>query len=357
MVYRAIGLMSGSSLDGLDIVFAEFDVTGQKWSYEIKQAECISYSEEWTQKLKRATSLPAADYMQLHVDYGHFLGETVKAFIQKHNLEFKVQLIGSHGHTTFHNPATHLSHQLGDGAAIAAITGINVVSDLRNMDVALGGQGAPIVPIGEKNLLDNYDYFLNIGGIANISANKEPYIAFDICAANRVLNLLANETGLSFDEGGALARKGQVHHQLLAQLNQLDYYNQSFPKSLSNQFGTDIVFPLIKQSDLSTADALCTYAEHVAMQVGSALESVRANASEKMLITGGGALNHHLVERIQLHTDVEVIIPDELLIRYKEALIMAHIGILRWREEYNVLSTVTGAQQNSVGGAVWSGQD
>lgn len=357
MVYRAIGLMSGSSLDGLDIVFAEFDVTGQKWSYEIKIAECITYTEEWTNKLKHAISLSAADYLQLHVDYGHFLGETVKAFIQQHNLEFKVQLIGSHGHTTFHNPSSHLTHQLGDGAAIAAVTGINVVSDLRTMDVALGGQGAPIVPIGEKLLMGNYDYFLNIGGITNISANKDPYIAFDICAANRVLNLLANEAGLPFDNGGALARQGQVHHQLLAQLNQLDYYNQSFPKSLSNEFGTAIVFPMIKKASLSTEDALCTYAEHIAMQVGSALEAVHASESEKMLVTGGGALNSYLMERIQLHTEVEIIIPDELLIRYKEALIMALIGILRWRDESNVLSSVTGAQRNSVGGAVWSGQD
>ena len=201
MIYRVIGLMSGSSLDGLDIAFAEFAETGGKWSYEILNAECVEYSKMWQEKLKNAVLLSALDYQLLHTEYGHYIGKMVNEFIEKHGLEHKVSLIASHGHTTFHLPQQLMTAQLGDGAAIAAETKLNVVSDLRALDVALGGQGAPIVPIGEKLLFAGYDYFLNIGGIANISINENgKYIAYDVCAANRVLNMLAAEEGLQYDE-------------------------------------------------------------------------------------------------------------------------------------------------------------
>ncbi len=190
MIYRAIGLMSGSSLDGLDIAFAEFHENGGKWDFEIKAAECYPYSTEWVNRLKKATELNAFDYQLLHIEYGHYLGREVNRFIDAHDLHYQVGLVSSHGHTTFHDPSRGLTAQLGDGASIAAETGLPVVSDLRAMDVALGGQGAPIVPIGEQLLFNDYAYFLNVGGIANISFNQTPYIAFDVCAANRVLNML-----------------------------------------------------------------------------------------------------------------------------------------------------------------------
>jgi anhydro-N-acetylmuramic acid kinase len=353
--------MSGSSLDGLDLAFAEFEVTGNRWSYQILSADCYPYPEEWIEKLSTATRLPARDYMQLHVDYGHLLGTFVNRFIEAHQLQYKVQLIGSHGHTTFHNPATRLTHQLGEGAALAATTGINVVSDLRAMDVALGGQGAPIVPIGEKWLLHEYRYLLNIGGIANLSCNANPYTAFDICAANRVLNLLVQPTGQAYDAEGRLARSGQVNFALLQELNSLGYYQQPFPKSLANEFGTDVVYPLIKQKGLPVADELCTYTEHIALQLKAALQQLPAPATsqqEQLLATGGGAFNTYLIERMQYHLpDLSLVVPDAQLINFKEALIMAFMAVLRWREEPNGLSSVTGAGRDSVGGAVWSGQE
>lgn len=361
MVYRALGLMSGSSLDGLDLAFAEFDVTGNRWNYQILSADCYEYTKEWMEKLRTAPQLSAAAYMQLHADYGQLLGTYVNRFVEAHQLQYKIQLIGSHGHTTFHSPATRLTHQLGDGAALAAATGINVVSDLRNMDVALGGQGAPIVPIGEKWLLQQYRYFLNIGGIANLSCNTEPYSAFDICAANRVLNLLVQPTGRAYDEGGRLARSGQVNEALLRELNDLAYYRQPFPKSLANEFGTDVVFPLIKEKGLPLADELCTYTEHIAQQLKAAIELLPAGnptQGAQLLATGGGAFNTYLVERMQHYVPtIEIVVPDEQLINFKEALIMAFIAVLRWREEPNCLSSVTGAGRDSVGGAVWSGQE
>jgi anhydro-N-acetylmuramic acid kinase len=364
MFYRVIGIMSGSSLDGLDIAFVEFEETGRKWSYEIKAARCLPYPIEWFQKLQNPTALSAYDYLLLHTGYGKYIGEQVNAFIDDFDLHHKIQLISSHGHTTFHSPLEGMTAQLGDGAAIAATTQINVVSDLRAMDVAFGGQGAPIVPIGEKLLLDDYTYFLNLGGIANLSY-KSPngYIAFDICAANRVLNMLAKAEGKEFDDGGAIAAAGRVYTPLLTRLNTLNYYSLPYPKSLANTFGTDEVFPLVNDFDISTSDKLRTYVEHVVMQIGYAVQKVGVNpdaATNKLLATGGGAFNTFLVQRLTQTLkafNIEVVVPDAMLINYKEALIMALIGVLRWREEYNVLDTVTGASRSSIGGAVWIGQE
>lgn len=363
MTYKVIGLMSGSSLDGLDIVFAELVFDGKKWQYEILVADCLPYSDKWITKLRDAINLNASDYMLLHAAYGHYLGQQVNQFIETNNLHYKVALIASHGHTTFHDPANKMTAQLGDGAAIAAVTQLPVVSDLRALDVAFGGQGAPIVPIGEKLLLGDHAFFLNLGGIANISFNKDDeYLAFDVCPANRVLNLLSADAGKLFDEGGQLAASGNINQALLEKLNALEYYRQPFPKSLANDFGTNIIYPIIKDSGCSIPDALRTMTEHIAIQVKKSVEELLTNEppqNKSLLATGGGAHNHFLIERIQDHleaSNINVIIPDKQLINYKEALVMALIGVLRWRQEYNVLHTVTGASRDSIGGALWIGQ-
>lgn len=373
MIYNVIGLMSGSSLDGLDIAYVEFGEKAGKWDYEIKCAGCIGYDEKWTQKLKDAVHLCAKEYQLLHTDYGRYLGEMVNEFIEKFQLDHKINLIASHGHTTFHFPERRMTHQLGDGAAIAAQTQLPVVSDLRSMDIAFGGQGAPIVPLGEKLLFGDYDYFLNIGGIANVSINSEPtnnadsyldskeIIAFDVCAANRVLNMIAAEKNKPYDEDGKMASSGKINEALLEKLNALEYYKVVFPKSLANSFGTGIIYPLIKNSNLSTEDSLCTYTEHIAIQVKSSLESQFSNTDiRKLMITGGGAFNKFLVARISKHLqeiNFEVYIPEDDVVIYKEALIMALLGVLRWREQYTVLSSVTGALRNSIGGALWLGTE
>ena len=361
MVYKTIGLMSGSSLDGLDIVFVEFHENAGKWSYEILNADCYSYSDEWITKLKTSISLNALDYQLLHVDYGHYLGRQVIKFIEENELQYKIALIASHGHTTFHIPGKKMTAQLGDGAAIAAETQLPVVSDLRALDVAFGGQGAPIVPIGEKLLLGDYNYFLNLGGIANLSVNTDQYIAFDVCAANRVLNMLANDAGKEYDKDGEMASQGKINNSLLEKLNQLDYYRQAYPKSLANDFGTDIVYPLIKKESISINDALRTYSGHIAVQIKKAIAGFRLPTQNSWLLaTGGGALNIFLIEQLKEHLkelSIDVIVPDKKLVNYKEALIMALIGVLRWREEYNVLSSVTGAAKDSIGGALWMGQE
>jgi anhydro-N-acetylmuramic acid kinase len=366
MVYRVIGVMSGSSLDGLDIAFATFQENAGKWTYEIKNAVCYNYTADWIGKLKQTTSSSAKEYQLLHAAYGHYLGEQINRFIEENNLQYQVALISSHGHTTFHLPSQKMTAQLGDGSAIAAETQLPVVTDLRSLDVAFGGQGAPIVPVGEKLLLGDYDYFLNLGGIANISINAGQYSAFDVCPANRVLNMLANDAGKEFDDGGGLARNGNINEGLLQKLNALNYYQQAFPKSLANEFGTDVVYPLIRNSGCVTTDGLRTYVEHIVIQVREAINQAallnRGLVTEdyRLLVTGGGAFNTFLMERLKEQLkdlNIAVIVPDENLVKYKEALIMAFIGVLRWRQEYNVLSSVTGATRDSIGGALWIGQE
>jgi len=384
MVYKVIGLMSGSSLDGLDIVYVHLQEgvssikdSPRKWEFSILHAACYPYSKEWRDKLAGARDLRAGEYLLLHTAYGQYLGEQVQHFIEEHQLHYQVHLIASHGHTTFHSPENNMTAQLGDGAALAARTGINVVSDLRAMDVALGGQGAPIVPVGEKLLLQDYAYFLNLGGIANVSVHGADrtagggFAAFDVCPANRVLNELAKRTGKEYDDNGALAAGGKVDEELLGRLNALPYYDKPYPKSLANEFGTETVLPMVRKAmdggaahpgvvdsaGLSVGDALRTYVEHIAIQVRRAVEEMGPG---RMLITGGGAHNGFLIGRLQellTPLGIEVVVPDRQLVDYKEALVMALIGVLRWREENTVFASVTGASRDSIGGAVWIGQE
>jgi anhydro-N-acetylmuramic acid kinase len=363
MEYRAIGLMSGSSLDGLDIVYATFLEQAGQWSFTLEAADCIPYSNVWIERLRNAPELSAKDYCLLHADYGHWLGAQVNAFIERHHLQYKIAVVGSHGHTTFHLPAQRMTGQLGDGAALAATTGLSVVTDLRALDVALGGQGAPIVPIGEKYLFAGTQYFLNIGGIANISLAADPYVAFDVCAANRVLNMIASLQGLSYDKGGALAASGTINAPLLKKLEGLSYYTQPFPKSLANDFGTDVVFPLVHASGLSVQDMLATYSRHIVLQIAASVQQLNAGRSSqptRLLATGGGACNDFLIAQLTQLLEplgVTVQVPSLDIVQYKEALIMAFMAVLRWRQEYTVLSSVTGAARDSIGGALWTGQE
>jgi anhydro-N-acetylmuramic acid kinase len=357
--------MSGSSLDGLDIAFVELQQVSGRWTYNLRHAVCYEYPKEWMDKLSRATSLDAAGYQLLDAEYGRYCGELINRFIDENNIQYQAQLICSHGHTSFHIPDSGISCQLGNGAAIAAVTGINVVNNLRSMDVALGGQGAPIVPIGEKLLLGDYLFYLNIGGIANISLNHESrYVAFDVCPANKVLNLLVKESGKQFDDGGQLAGTGEINESLLNMLNDFEYYTMPYPKSLSNDFGTDVIYPLIKKRNADTGDDLRTYVEHICAQISSAVVRLQSDfnlsGEQKMLVTGGGARNSFLIKRLSetlagLNVTLEMASDD--LIDFKEAIIMALIGVLRWREENNTLASVTGASRDSIGGSVWIGQE
>lgn len=350
--------MSGSSLDGLDIAYTQLTEISGKWSYEILQAECLPYRADITNDLRRAHTLTVPEFLKLHTRYGHYLAEQVNGFVERNNLQHKVHFIASHGHTVWHEPAARTTTQIGDGAAIAAHTLLPVISDLRNMDVALGGQGAPIVPIADKLLFAEYDFCLNIGGIANVTVNREEApLAFDICPANQLLNHFALHLEKEYDDRGTMARSGNSNEAVLERINQVAFYNLSIPKSLHNGFVTEEVLPHFNGLDNGN-DALHTSTRHIATQIVKAvLPHHTRGQAQKMLVTGGGAFNDFLMETLQEElskvTAIELVLPDEQTIKHKEAVAMALIGTLRWREEANALHTVTGASRDSVGGAMW----
>jgi len=360
MVYNVIGIMSGSSLDGLDIAFVQLDEIRGNWTYQVLNATCVPYPAEWHQQLKHASQVSVPEYLKLNTAYGRYIGEAINEFIKSNALDHKVHFIASHGHTVFHDPANYTSTQIGDGATIAAVTSLPVITDLRSIDVALGGQGAPIVPIGDKLLFGQYDYKLNIGGIANITVpHNEDVLAFDVCTANQALNALAAKADKKMDENGEMAAQGSILLDVLSELNGQAYYSKPAPKSLSNEAAIELAFPSLMESPHSLQDMLHTYVQHIADQVATAVQQYPAGKeTATMLITGGGAFNAYLVHKIQAALEplnVMVQLPDETTIKFKEALVMALIGTLRWREETNVQASTTGASRDSIGGALWMG--
>lgn len=349
---NVIGLMSGSSLDGIDMVDVDFWNDGE-WHFRIVAKDNFEYDAEWKRLLSEAFYLTPGDLQSLDVRYGKLLGEVTKAFIDRHNL--KPEIVASHGHTVFHRPQEHFTLQIGDGQALANTCGLEVINDFRTEDVLKGGQGAPLVPIGDKLLFPEYPYCLNIGGIANISYDIDSQrIAYDICIANQALNHLAGlfDKNKCYDKDGLIARSGVIDSQLLEKLNAFSYFSQKPPKSLGREFFEENIKPLLAQASqrISTQDILATFVEHIAIQIGKSIENQPVG---KMLITGGGARNKFLVERIQANTKHEIVIPDNDIIDYKEALVFAFLGLLRKRNEINILKSVTGAGSDSCSGHIY----
>ena len=343
--------MSGTSLDGVDLAYCEFKQAGENWSFEIKAAETVPYTHEWRQKLTKAHEQSGLGLAFLNNSLGKYFGEIALRFIKKNSL--KPDFIASHGHTIFHRPINGLTLQIGSGAEIAAQTRLRTVCDFRSLDVALGGQGAPLVPIGDKLLFAGFRFCLNLGGFANISFDEAGQrIAFDVCPLNTVFNFLANQINLDFDKDGKVAAAGIVDENLLNALNNLDFYSQKPPKSLGREWLETCFMPVLHSFSPDISDKMRTVAEHFAIQIS---ETTKNTPTGKMLITGGGALNRFLVERISFHSKHQIVIPDSLIINFKEALIFAFLGVLRLTENPNCLHSVTGASFDNVGGAVYFG--
>lgn len=362
--------MSGSSLDGLDIAYCAFEVeqleTNELYvhDWEILAAETIAFSQTWCDRLSQLSDQNALVFAKTHTYFGHYLGDIVSDFILRHQLT--PDFIASHGHTIFHDPMGRMTMQIGDGAALAAITGFPVISNFRNQDIAIDGEGAPVAPIVDKYLLPGHDFYLNLGGIANITCVlPQKTVAFDICPANQLLNALANKLNLEYDEGGQIAAAGQVLPDLLKRINKGDFYGKSYPKSLDNAWShTAILSQLEDQTPVAIPNQLCTFVEHIAYQIAFAIKQViRKEKAEKenysLLATGGGAFNVYLMERIQAHcrkiAEVEVVIPNPDIIQFKEAVLMAWMGLMRVENMPNVLQSVTGAKRDSINGAIHQG--
>jgi anhydro-N-acetylmuramic acid kinase len=345
-------MMSGTSMDGMDLVLCRFTREKSEWQFQIEKAVTYDYSPEWTADLNGAFRLPAGEFLQLHNAYGRLIGDYVSRFLKEN--EITADLVASHGHTIFHQPEKGFTFQLGAGASIAGRCKITTVSDFRTMDVALGGQGAPLVPVGDELLFSQYGYCLNLGGFANVSNRvKERRIAFDLCPVNIVLNELARRAGKDYDEEGKIGRSGIPHPLLVKDLNSLEYYMQTGPKSLGREWVEKSYMPLLGNYNLPLENIMSSVYEHISVQIGSYLE---LSGQGKVLVTGGGAFNTYLVEKIQLHTKSKLVIPGEQLVKFKEALIFAFLGLLRFRNETNCLASVTGAFRDSSSGVIHLGR-
>lgn len=333
----AIGLMSGTSLDGLDICYCTFE-KDQMWHYKILAAETFPYDELWQEKLKNATQIKSDELAALHADYGFYLGEKVAEFCKKYSIE-KTDVVGSHGHTVFHQPKKKYTVQIGDGRAIKQRCGFPVVYDFRTQDVLLGGQGAPLVPIGDKLLFNQYDACLNIGGFSNISFDKhKKRLAFDISPVNTILNHYAEKLGKKFDENGFFAKNGSVNPELLLALNRLEYYHQKPPKSLGTEWLQEQVFPLLETYDPQTI--IATFTKHTAFQISKVFTDF---GLRKILATGGGVHNTYLMELMKQETGAEIVIESQQLSDFKEALIFALMAVLKIVGENNILASATGS--------------
>lgn len=344
----SIGLMSGTSVDGLDVCCATFTYKDGKWSFHIDCARGYDYPAHLKAKLGREVqNMSAYEFVAFHSEYGRFLGERVNDFMKEFGV--KPDIIASHGSTVFHEPQKKILYQIGDGAAIAAVTGIPTVSDFRRLDIMLGGQGAPLVPIGDNLLFGEYDYCLNIGGFSNISWREgDKRIAFDISPVNYVINRFTRQIGLEMDRDGLIAAKGTVCQPLLDKLNSLDYYSKTWPKSLGREWVEANVFPLLDASGLSLEDLLRTYYEHCAHQLARVTVPGRS-----LLVTGGGAYNKFLISRMEELSGCRIVVPEPAIIEFKEALIFAFLGVLYMFDQPSCLQSVTGASKDNIGGMLF----
>lgn len=346
---HVVGMMSGTSLDGMDLVLCSFSDENGNWNWHVEKAVTLDYPDDWRNTLATAHRLTGGQLMLLHNEYGTYIGKAVKDFIEG----YRADLIASHGHTVFHQPERRMTFQLGNPAFIAAECGLPVAADFRNTDIALGGQGAPLVPVGDSLLFGRFEFCLNLGGFANIS--NDVYgkrIACDLVPVNIVANELAAQTGMPFDRDGLTGREGNIIGELVNEFNELDFYRIKGPKSLGREWVETVFLPVLEKYKVPVADQLRSFYEHVAVQISNYINEYEAG---EVLVTGGGAYNKFLVELIGSKTRSGLFIPDDDTVKYKEAIIFAFLGLLRFTNRVNCLASVTGATADSSAGAVYSG--
>ncbi|SHJ16714.1 anhydro-N-acetylmuramic acid kinase [Mesonia phycicola] len=347
--YYVLGVMSGTSLDGIDLAYIQFRYA-KHWEFDIICVETVAYPQDWFQKLKKSSSFSIKDITILDEEYTVFLAEVIQQFIQKKNIK-NLDAVCSHGHTVLHQPENKLTLQIGNLPKLASLLKQKVVCNFRVQDVQFGGQGAPLVPIGDKILFSDFDFCLNLGGFANISLEEnKKRVAYDICAVNTVLNEYAAQLNLPYDEGGEIARNNSSDTELLSALNSLAFFQEIPPKSLGVEWVNNTVIPLIEKFQLSPQVVIATFTEHIVLQLAS---NLGADSGKKVLITGGGAYNQYLIELLQEKTKTEVVIPNSELVEYKEALIFGLLGVLKMEGEINTLSSVTGASVDHSAGEIY----
>lgn len=347
--YYILGVMSGTSLDGIDLCLSSFQF-GTSWKFQITTAKTVEYSKVWKYRLRNAINLNSTDLEKLNEDYTQFLAEVIQSFIESCS-NTVIDAVCSHGHTVFHEPSVGKTLQIGNLPVLATYLNQTVVCDFRTQDVALGGQGAPLVPIGDALLFSEYDYCLNLGGFANISFEQNSKrIAFDICPVNIALNHYVGLLGMEYDSEGQIASTGLVCNSLLEALNALEFYKQQPPKSLGLEWVQSEILPLIETYDLEMPSVLRTLVEHCAIQLSNILNQ---NHLRKGLITGGGVFNSFLMQRFSELTKCDLHPANPTIIEFKEALIFGFLGVLKLRNEPNCLQSVTGSSRDHSSGAIY----
>ena len=339
--YRVLGVMSGTSLDGIDLAICTF-TKDTNWKFKIEKSETLEYTYYWKKLLSELHTRSESFISEINIEYGKLLAETINTFLAEEKIDF----IASHGHTIIHQPKNNITLQIGDGETIANITKTKIINNFRSLDVSLNGEGAPLVPIGDLHLFSEYKYCVNLGGFANISIKEyNTIIAFDICPVNIVMNAISKRLTLEFDMNGNLAKKGKIIPELLEKLNNLPFYKRKPPKSLAREWVEEFINPLLT-ANYKNEDLLNTFCEHIGMQIGKLLDCNSA------FFTGGGVFNTYLMSRISHYCKAEVIIPNKEISNFKEALIFGFLGVLRVRNEVNCLQSVTGAKEDNCGGEI-----
>ena len=346
--YNVIGVMSGTSLDGLDIVYVKF-TQNESWSFKIINSKTYKYEDSIADILNDISKKSLEEIKEIDVVYTKKLAKIINGFIDEFSIN-KIDFVSSHGHTAIHDPSNLITYQMGNLSTLSSEINQKVICDFRVQDVKLGGEGAPLVPVGEKYLFHEYDSFINLGGFANISNHKgESLIAYDICPVNIVLNNLSKKIGKDFDDKGSIASSGKLIINLYEELEKLEYYQSSPPKSLGIEWVDEYIFPLInKYFDYPTEDLLNTLSNHIANQISNNLKNL-----DKVLVSGGGAYNDYLIHLIRSKTDSEIVIPSKNIIEFKEALIFAFLGVLRLLNINNCYSSVTGASKDHCSGKIF----
>ncbi|GAB5416006.1 MAG: anhydro-N-acetylmuramic acid kinase [Crocinitomicaceae bacterium] len=349
-LHTIIGAMSGTSMDGLDLVICEIEsFSTDNYSYKILNAKTFPYPASILKLLQQSKTLSAERLFELDKLLGKQFALCINTFLKDVNIAAdSIDAIASHGHTIFHRPEAGYTVQIGCGITIAKETGIQVINDFRQKDVISGGQGAPLVPIGDTMLFkDRADAFLNIGGFTNISIPAANTIAFDISPGNLPLNLTALELGKPYDNGGEMARRGRLNDEILQELNALPFYQQSAPKSLGTEWLEKDFLPILHKIE-RPEDRLHTCSVHIAEQIIAICSQFKV---KRLFITGGGAFNGFLMEQLE-NNGVELVIPGSQEINFKEALIFAFLGLRFLEGKYNCLASVTGASSNVCGGTL-----
>ena len=343
MIKNLIGLMSGTSLDGLDIVLVKFEENKDEVNHTIICSNTVSYPSHLEEAIKKANELKIDEAQILDKSIGLFFAAQINTFIEQNKLDQNnIDAIASHGQTILHQPENGFTLQLGCGSTIAYHTGIPVINDFRTLDVVAGGQGAPLVPIGDFQLFKGKaEAFINLGGFCNISFkdHKGEIQAFDICPSNLPLNKYAQKLNAAYDKDGDFAQAGELDDLLLQKLNKLEYYTKSSPKSLGTEWLDKSFYPLIS-SDKNPYAILRTLSSHIATQIAA---TINAHKIQSVFFTGGGAKNKFILQELQKKYSGKIIIPDTEIIDFKEALIFAFLGYCYLLDKATTIETVTGA--------------